>query len=263
MLNLKKHSEQDVDSLIESMLRLIEYMNNNPSIKRQIFESFNQEDLQKILKNLNEKKNSPLRKVSCIFLCIVLQNEDNCEDFMKLCDLLPINSKITLNGIPEKMSQYINSDLLQKLNQVQPSENSLCWFYTLQMAKEKLPNLAYFQLNIKDLKKSINDFIDPQECMIGITYRKIPIKPIQIEIQSQSNRNEYQHKMSVSPVSKQMASLILPLKEIKNPKYYQRYVAKSINQNQFKNILSNTARTDTSYEKKQPKSDILKNRFQC
>jgi hypothetical protein len=45
MLNLKKHSEQDIESLIESMLRLIEYMNNNPGIKRQIFESFNQEDL--------------------------------------------------------------------------------------------------------------------------------------------------------------------------------------------------------------------------
>ncbi|CAD8059769.1 unnamed protein product [Paramecium sonneborni] len=263
MLNLKKHSEQDMDSLIESMLRLIEYMNNNPSIKRQIFQSFNQEDLQKILKNMNEKKNIFLRQISCIFLCVVLQNEENCQDFMKLCDLLPINSKIALNGIPEKMSQYISSDLLQKLNQVQPSQNSLCWFYTQQMAKDKLPNLAYFQLNINELKKSINDFIDPQECMIGTTYRKILIKTFQIELQSQSNRIEHHHKMSISPVSKQMASLILPLKEINNPKYYQRYVAQSINQHQFKDLLSNTARADTSFEKKQPRSEILKNRFQC
>lgn len=41
MLNLKKNSESDIDSLVESMLRLIEYMNSNPKIKRQIFESFN------------------------------------------------------------------------------------------------------------------------------------------------------------------------------------------------------------------------------
>ncbi|CAD8144776.1 unnamed protein product [Paramecium pentaurelia] len=262
MLNLKKHSEQDVDSLIESMLRLIEYMNNNPAIKRQIFQSFNQEDLEKILNNLNEKKNIFLRKVSCIFLCIVLQNEDNCQNFMKFCDLLPINSKLALNGIPEQLSQYISSDLLLKLNQAQPSENSLCWFYTLQMAKEKIPNLAYFQLNSKELKKQINDFVDPSECMIGIIYRKSPSKTPQTETQNWSNRNEHNHKMSISPVSKQMASLILPLKEINNPKYYQKYVAKSFNQQQCKNLLSNTARTENSQEKHKTRLEIFKNKFQ-
>lgn len=41
MLNLKRHSENDIESLIESMLRLIDYMNVNPGFKRKIFESFN------------------------------------------------------------------------------------------------------------------------------------------------------------------------------------------------------------------------------
>jgi len=41
MLNLKRHSENDIESLIESMLRLIDYMNANPGFKRKIFESFN------------------------------------------------------------------------------------------------------------------------------------------------------------------------------------------------------------------------------
>ncbi|CAD8144879.1 unnamed protein product [Paramecium octaurelia] len=261
MLNLKKHSEQDVDSLIDSMLRLIEYMTNNPAIKRQIFESFNQEDLEKILKNLNEKKSIFLRKVSCIFLCIVLQNEENCQNFMRSFDLIPINSKIALNGIPEKLSLHMTSDLLQKLNQIQPSENSLCWYYPLQMAREKLPNLSYFQLNSKELKKQINDFVDPSECMIGTTYRKLPIQTPYSDIQNWSNRNEHHHKMSISPVNKQMASLILPLKEINNPKYYQKYVAKSFNQQQYKNLLSNTERAETSYEKQQPRSQIPKNKF--
>jgi hypothetical protein len=40
MLNLKKNSESDIESLIESMIRLIEYMNNNPSFKKKMFESF-------------------------------------------------------------------------------------------------------------------------------------------------------------------------------------------------------------------------------
>lgn len=34
MLNLKKNNDSDIDSLVESMLRLIEYMNSNPKIKR-------------------------------------------------------------------------------------------------------------------------------------------------------------------------------------------------------------------------------------
>lgn len=48
MINLKKNSDSDIESLIESMLRLMEYMNSNPSFKRKMFESFNHEDLNKI-----------------------------------------------------------------------------------------------------------------------------------------------------------------------------------------------------------------------
>ena len=33
MLSLRKSAEEDVDSLIDSMLRLIEYMNSNPTFK--------------------------------------------------------------------------------------------------------------------------------------------------------------------------------------------------------------------------------------
>ena len=63
MINLKRGTEEDVDSLIESMLRLIEYlilchenryMNQNPAFKRDIFKSFSAEDLNKILKNMED-----------------------------------------------------------------------------------------------------------------------------------------------------------------------------------------------------------------
>ena len=55
MLNFKRGSDQDVESLIESMLRLIDYMNSSPNFKRNIFQSFSNEDLGKILKNLNDQ----------------------------------------------------------------------------------------------------------------------------------------------------------------------------------------------------------------
>ncbi|CAK58317.1 unnamed protein product (macronuclear) [Paramecium tetraurelia] len=236
------------------MLRLIEYMTNNPTIKRQIFESFNQEDLEKILKNLNEKKTFFFEKSLAYFY-------ENCQNFMRSFDLIPINSKIVLNGIPEKLSQHMTSDLSQKLNQIQPSENSLYWYYPLQLTREKLPNLSYFQLNSKELKKQVNDFVDPSECMIGTTYRKLPIRTPQSDIQNWNNRHDHHHKMSIHPVNKQMASLILPLQEINNPRYYQRYVAKFFNQQQYKNLLSNTQREDISFEKQQPRSQIPKNKF--
>lgn len=41
MLNLRNGSQNDIESLIESMFRLIDYMNANPAFKRKIFESFN------------------------------------------------------------------------------------------------------------------------------------------------------------------------------------------------------------------------------
>lgn len=121
---------------------------------------------------MNDKYNLFLRKVSCVFLCTVLQNEENCENFIRLNELLPVNSKISINGIPEKLGKYITSEILQKLHSVHPLENRLCWYYTYQMAKDQLANLAYFQLNLKDLRKSISEFVDPQETMIGVTYRK-------------------------------------------------------------------------------------------
>jgi hypothetical protein len=49
------------------------------------------------------------------------------------------------------------------------------------MAKDQLANLAYFQLNLKDLRKSISEFVDPYETMIGITYRKSYIRGISPE----------------------------------------------------------------------------------
>jgi predicted CopG family antitoxin len=57
MFSLKR-GDEDVDSLIESMLRLIEYMNQNPNFKKDIFNSFSTEDLQKIVKNMEEQNMS-------------------------------------------------------------------------------------------------------------------------------------------------------------------------------------------------------------
>jgi len=54
MFSLKKSGDEEVDSLIDSMLRLIDYMNSNPSFKKEIFSSFNAEDLNKILRNMND-----------------------------------------------------------------------------------------------------------------------------------------------------------------------------------------------------------------
>lgn len=129
MFNLKKVDNNDIDSLIESMLRLIDYMSSNPNIKRKIFESFTSEDLSKILKNLSEKSQT-LRKASCLFLCIILQNEQNCQHFVQTMDLLPVNSKIALNAIPETLRKSVTAELLQKINTVQPMEGAICWYYT-------------------------------------------------------------------------------------------------------------------------------------
>ena len=82
MFSLKK-GDEDVESLIESMLRLIEYMNQNPNFKKDIFNSFSSEDLQKIVRNMDDNNISlkineylfiDLRKVSCLFLCSILAN---------------------------------------------------------------------------------------------------------------------------------------------------------------------------------------------
>jgi hypothetical protein len=99
MFSLKKGAvEEDVESLIESMLRLIEYMNQNPNFKKDIFNSFSSEDLHKIVRNMDDANISTfnfslfigLRKVSCLFLCSILANQDNCDKFCQLLDLLPV-----------------------------------------------------------------------------------------------------------------------------------------------------------------------------
>jgi hypothetical protein len=41
----KNGGDDEVDSLIDSMLKLIDYMNLNPSFKKDIFNSFNADDL--------------------------------------------------------------------------------------------------------------------------------------------------------------------------------------------------------------------------
>lgn len=50
----KNGAEEEVDSLIDSMLRLIDYMNQNQPFKKDIFMSFTIEDLQKILHNMED-----------------------------------------------------------------------------------------------------------------------------------------------------------------------------------------------------------------
>jgi hypothetical protein len=42
---------------------------------------------------------------------------------MKIQGILPVNTKISLNGIPEKLSKYINADLLHTLNSCTPVDN--------------------------------------------------------------------------------------------------------------------------------------------
>lgn len=54
MFTFKKSSDEEVDSLIDSMLRLIDYMNSNPGFKHDIFNSFNANDLNKILRNMDD-----------------------------------------------------------------------------------------------------------------------------------------------------------------------------------------------------------------
>lgn len=54
MFSIRKTGDDDVDSLIESMLRLIDYMNHNPTFKKDIFKSFSSDDINKILKNMED-----------------------------------------------------------------------------------------------------------------------------------------------------------------------------------------------------------------
>ncbi|CAD8113953.1 unnamed protein product [Paramecium sonneborni] len=257
MINLKKNSDSDIESLIESMLRLMEYMNSNPSFKRKMFESFNHEDLNKIQKNLNDKKNIMLRKISCLFLCCILQNEENCESFMKLSDLIPINSKITLNGIPEKISKFVTHDTIFKLQNAQYQENSLCWYYTYQMAKEQSPCLQFFSLNYLDIRKSINDFVDPLESIIGIVYEKQKISKTIVpnsEISIRDKRNQMQ-KLSISPIPKQQ-QIGQSNNNVSQEKYQKRYVI-SKGQQQTQQYKAQ----DHSSERKPINYDILRNKI--
>ncbi|CAD8106726.1 unnamed protein product [Paramecium primaurelia] len=260
MINLKKNSDSDIESLIESMLRLMEYMNANPSFKRKMFESFNHEDLNKIQKNLNDKKNITLRKISCLFLCCILQNEENCESFLKLSDLIPVNSKITINGIPEKISKYVSYDTILKLKNAQFQENSLCWYYTYQMAKEQQSSLQFFSLNYSDIRKSITEFVDPLDSIIGIVYEKQRMsKTIALnnEISIRDKRNQLQ-KLSVSPIPKQqqIGSTTNNNNNVSQEKYQKRYVISKAQQfNQTYKLQ------DHSAERKSVNYDILRNKI--
>ncbi|CAK91830.1 unnamed protein product (macronuclear) [Paramecium tetraurelia] len=257
MINLKKNSDSDIESLIESMLRLMEYMNQNPSFKRKMFESFNHEDLNKIQKNLNDKKNITLRKISCLFLCCILQNEENCESFLKLSDLIPINSKIALNGIPERISKYVSNDTILKLQNAQFSENSLCWYYTYQMAKEQLPYLQFFSLNYLDIRKSINDFVDPLDSIIGIVYEKYKMsKPITTsnDISKRDKRSQMQ-KLSVSPMTKQQ-QMGCTINNVSQEKYQKRYVISKVQQ-----FNQSHKQQDNSTERKSVNYDVLRNKI--
>ncbi|CAD8192602.1 unnamed protein product [Paramecium octaurelia] len=259
MINLKKNSDSDIESLIESMLRLMEYMNANPSFKRKMFESFNHEDLSKIQKNLNDKKNITLRKISCLFLCCILQNDENCESFLKLSDLIPINSKISINGIPEKISKYVSHDTIFKLQSASFQENSLCWYYTYQMAKEQLPYLQFFSLNYSDIRKSITEFVDPLDSIIGIVYEKQRIsKPLtpNSEISTRDKRNHLQ-KLSVSPIPKQQQiGNTTNNANVSQEKYQKRYVISKAQQfNQTQKLQ------DHSAERKSVNYDVLRNKI--
>ncbi|CAD8200114.1 unnamed protein product [Paramecium octaurelia] len=257
MINLKKNSDSDIESLIESMLRLMEYMNQNPSFKRKMFESFNHEDLNKIQKNLNDKKNITLRKISCLFLCCILQNEENCESFLKLSDLIPINSKITLNGIPEKISKYVSNDTIFKLQNAQFSENSLCWYYTYQMAKEQLPYLQFFSLNYLDIRKSINDFVDPLDSIIGIVYEKYKItKPIITSSEnSKRDKRSQMQKLSISPVPNKQ-QIGCTNSNVSQEKYQKSYVISKVQQ-----LNQSYKQQDNLTERKSVNYDVLRNKI--
>lgn len=45
------------------------------------------------------------------------------------------------------------------------------------MAKEQVTNLSYYTSPLKDIKKAVNDFVDPAECLIGINYLKQQANP--------------------------------------------------------------------------------------
>ena len=49
---------------------------------------------------------------------------------MQYMEIIPINSKITLNSIPDKMGKYLNEGIFKKLNNVQVMDNTLCWYYS-------------------------------------------------------------------------------------------------------------------------------------
>ncbi|CAD8117973.1 unnamed protein product [Paramecium sonneborni] len=246
MINLKKNSDSEIESLIESMLRLMEYMNFNPSFKRKMFESFNNEDLKKIQKNLNDIRILLLERFH-VYFCVV---------FYKMTRIVKAsqNYLIQYQSILKLLQMIFQKRFRNTFHRILQSkyaqfqENSLCWYYAYQMAKEQSTQLQFFFLNYQDIRKSINEFIDPLDSIIGIVYEKQRIyKTItpSSDISIRDKRNQMQ-KLSVSPIPQ---TLMFLKKNIKNAMQFKK-VCNLINKIQ-----------DHCSERKPINYDILRNKI--
>ncbi|KAL4464129.1 hypothetical protein ABPG74_006066 [Tetrahymena malaccensis] len=173
----------DKQMLIHSMAKLLEHIYKNKEHQEEIFYSFLEDDLQKLLQNM-EDSNIKLRKVSARFLCELLHNSvENQHRFCNLLDITTISGGICINQIPSTFVDILRQnpslfDIIQrKQNFIQEnmkeqpnSERPLCWFITLQQlyTQDVEPQFFYKKSN-QQIDDIINDFLDPETAIFGIS----------------------------------------------------------------------------------------------
>ncbi|EAS07394.1 hypothetical protein TTHERM_00569300 (macronuclear) [Tetrahymena thermophila SB210] len=190
----------DKQMLIHSMAKLLEHIYKNKEHQEEIFYSFLEDDLQKLLQNM-EDSNIKLRKVSARFLCELLHNSvENQHRFCNLLDITTISGGICINQIPSSFVDILRQnptlfDIVQsKQNFIQEnmkeqpnSERPLCWYITLQqLYTQDVEPQFFYKKNNQQIDDIINDFLDPETTIFGISIFNNQCPP-----PSSSSRNSF------------------------------------------------------------------------
>ncbi|KRW98830.1 hypothetical protein PPERSA_10601 [Pseudocohnilembus persalinus] len=253
--------------LIQSMIKLIEHIYNNQNAKEEIFSSISQEDLNKLLENM-EDQNSSLRKISCLFLCELLS--DSYENQTKFCEsqlILPLNGRVTINKIPQGIIQYLikNPKLIENFPQQDVKQDeTLCWFYSQINATHGLNSPNYFYrpkkqiTSLKSISQIADEFLDPKFNLIGFEIKKNQInkqnnqeKILQAIPETKTIKNNYENqKDNLENYKKHEVASSLQVSASKSQKYNVLKNRHSVDHGkqflqQRKQSICNSVRTST------------------
>ncbi|KAL4510731.1 hypothetical protein ABPG72_004885 [Tetrahymena utriculariae] len=229
----------DKQMLIHSMAKLLEHIYKNKEHQEEIFYSFLEDDLQKLLQNM-EDSNIKLRKLSARFLCELLHNSvENQHRFCNLLDITTLSGGICINQIPSTFVDIMRQnptlfDIIQcKQNYIkenmkeQPNnERPLCWFITLQqLYTHDVEPQFFYKKNNQQIDDIINEFLDPETTIFGIS-----ILDDKCPTPSNSSRNSF---CANNLIEDQSVNQITPLPHSNSTKNMSN-LNKSIEANTFK-----------------------------